>query len=80
MHDIGKDLHNIWVNLHNLWVNLLNQFAVRVVFLKIYPTDKNFTRPTVAPVAPNINSVMQSTNFMSMQKRDTFESFDLIYQ
>ena len=32
------------------WVNL------RVVLWKIYPTDKKFTRPPVAPVAPNINS------------------------
>ena len=34
-------------------VNLPGQFAL---FLKIYTTDKNFTRPPVAPVAPYINS------------------------
>ena len=33
-----------------------NFSAVHFVYWKVYTADKNFTRPPVAPVAPNINS------------------------
>ena len=34
----------------------------RVVFWEIYTTDKNFTRPPVPPVPPNINSVCYASD------------------
>ena len=43
-------------------------------FLKIYTADKNFTRPLVAPVAPNINSELVTfTRFLS--KGQLFNAF-----
>ena len=41
-------------------MNFMHQMRCeRESFLKIYTADKNFTRPPVAPVAPNINSVQE---------------------
>ena len=38
-------------------IALAKLLSSSLCFLKIYTADKNFTRPPVAPVAPNINSV-----------------------
>ena len=62
----------MWVNIYTIFTQnytinqeLLPYFRVKFqrsshCFWKIYTADKNFTRPPVAPVAPNINSVCQN--------------------